>query len=261
MARIPIPNTNSGQPLPATPKTKRTFPVTVILSVLLLTALAVASYFYYQYRQSSQVKDVKETEELVVTLGKIMELPEGEKPTLATVTDKEKLAEQAFFQKAENGDKVLIYSQSGRAILYRPSTKKIIDVTSVNVAAPQTQATEPVPEPEAALVIVRVAILNGSQTVGATNTVESQLKPVFPNIAVVTKANAKKDYTETIVIDVTGKNEDMAKEIASTLKGSVASLPSGETAPTDADLLIIYGSPTSPAPTDSSAGTQTNPKP
>jgi len=220
------------------------------LVVLLLLALSIAGYFYYQYRQSAEVADAKEIESLAQEIGQFMILPEGEEPTLATVTDREKLAEQPFFQKAENGDKVLIFSQSGRAILYRPSQKKIVDVTSVNVNTPTpapTQTTTETAPPEtvtpsesAVPVIVRVAIRNGSETVGLTNLKEKLLTSVYKNIAVVTKENAAKNsYEETTVIDITGKNSELALQVAGTLGGVVAPLPSEEGAPTDADILII----------------------
>ncbi|MEI8097075.1 MAG: hypothetical protein WCG73_03140, partial [Candidatus Moraniibacteriota bacterium] len=125
-------------------KKSRTLPAIVVLAVLLCLAVGVAGYFYYQYKYVATVNgQVDEIASLTRTIGAMIELPEGEAPTLATVTDKEKLAGQPFFQKAENGDKVLIYTNTGRAILYRPTTKKIVDVTTVNVNA-SAQATAPV---------------------------------------------------------------------------------------------------------------------
>lgn len=229
---------------------KSLLPAVMVLAILLLMALSVAGYFYYQYRHTAQAANAKEIEDLSKEIGAVMLLPEGEVPTLATVTDREKLSEQAFFQKAENGDKVLIYSQSGRAILYRPSLKKIIDVTTVNVntPAPAAEKSAPVPEavpqsqPEVAAVpsIVRLALFNGSTTLGITNTTEKKLTAAYSNIAVVSKDAAKKtDYQETVVVDVTGKNADMATKIAGTLGGSVSTLPAGEVAPTDADIVVI----------------------
>lgn len=247
MAREPKTITPAGT---KSPQQNRTLPVTVVLATLLLVAVGIAGYFYYQYQKSLQPKDVSDIETLVTTLGKMIELPEGETPTLATVTDREKLAEQPFFQKAENGDKVLIYSQSGRAILYRPSTGKIVDMTTVNVQTPpaETPAPEaPVPAPtpsaeEAVPLIVRATLLNGSTTIGATNGVEVQMKQNFKNVAVVSKESAKKnDYTGMLVIDLTGSNATVAKDIAESLGGQVASLPDGETRPSDVDILIIVG--------------------
>ena len=87
---------------------KSLWPVVFVLTMLLLVALSVAGYFYYQYRHSAEKADAKEIEDLAKEIGLMMLLPEGETPTLATVTDKEKLSEQPFFQKSENGDKVLI---------------------------------------------------------------------------------------------------------------------------------------------------------
>lgn len=69
---------------------------------------------------------------VVAKVGKLINLPLGENPTVATVTDIEKLANQPFFNNAENGDKVLIYKTSNKAILYRPSTNKVIEVTVIN---------------------------------------------------------------------------------------------------------------------------------
>ena len=62
-----------------------------------------------------------------------MVLPKDETPTLATVSDPEKLKDQRFFVNAVKGDKVLVYSLAKKAILYSPSLDKIIEVAPVNV--------------------------------------------------------------------------------------------------------------------------------
>jgi len=261
--RTPVKESVIEEAQPASPREKRKMslhPSTIVLLMLLVIATGVAGYFYYQSKHAAQIADSKEIEELTKTIGQFVELPADETPTLATVTDREKLADQTFFLKAENGDKVLIYSNSGKAILYRPSTKKIVDMTSVNVnqptqeATPQSQAeaTPPAqPAEEAAPAVVRVALLNGSQTVGITNVVENQLKGIMANAAVVSKDNAKKnDYVKTIVVDITGKNGESAAKIAQSFQGEVGSLPAGEVAPSDADVLVIIASnePPTPAP-------------
>lgn len=75
----------------------------------------------------------EETDNLVREVAKLMDLPTGEAPTVATVLDKEKLKDQSFFKNAENGDKILIYTGANKAILYRPDTHKIIEVLPLTV--------------------------------------------------------------------------------------------------------------------------------
>ena len=77
-------------------------------------------------RQNS-LNDSNQPENIIATVGKLIILPENEKPTIATVTDLAKLQNQPFFNNAEIGDKVLIYTQSKKAILFRPSTSRIIE--------------------------------------------------------------------------------------------------------------------------------------
>jgi len=102
-----------------------------------------------------------EIDALVVEVGKLIELPADEKPTVATVTDLEKVKDQPFFRNAKNGDKVLIYTNARKAILYRSSEKRIIEVGAVNInqeATPTPSSEEggeeeatptPTPTPEA----------------------------------------------------------------------------------------------------------------
>jgi len=75
----------------------------------------------------------KDVDKLIEEVGRVILLPEGETPTVATVTDVEKVKDQAFFAKAQNGDKILIYSGAKKAYLYRPSEKRIIEVGLVNI--------------------------------------------------------------------------------------------------------------------------------
>jgi hypothetical protein len=106
--------------------------------VVILILAGVGGYYYFQYQKTQKLlKDptqvtLAETKALVDKVGELIELP-SEEPRVATVSDKTKLIGQSFFAKAENGDKVLIYTLNKKAILYRPSTNKIIEVSSVNI--------------------------------------------------------------------------------------------------------------------------------
>ena len=83
----------------------------------------------------------RETMDLTQKIGKFMELPIGEQPTLATVTDRAKLKGQVFFESAQNGDKLLIYPKAKKAILYRPSNGKIIEVTHLTAGSENDSQT------------------------------------------------------------------------------------------------------------------------
>ena len=57
----------------------------------------------------------------------------------------EKLGDQAFFSKAQKDDRVVIYAQAKKAILYRPSTKKIVEVAPLNIGENQAQTGQQAP--------------------------------------------------------------------------------------------------------------------
>lgn len=128
--------------------------VLVVISIIL--SLGAAGFFAREYQRSQvEIRNLKEdprslaseeTKRLVEKVGKLIELPEGETPTVATVTDAEKLQNQLFFATTQNGDKVLIYTQAKKALLYRPATNKIINVAPVNIGGEQGQQS---PQPEA----------------------------------------------------------------------------------------------------------------
>ena len=107
--------------------------------VAVLIALAAALYFYMQYQKSQQLLQNptlaanQQTQALLDAVGKLIELPKDETPTIATVSDVSKLQGQPFFSKAKNGDKVLIYTKNRKAILYDPAANIIVEVAPVNI--------------------------------------------------------------------------------------------------------------------------------
>ena len=90
----------------------------------------------YQLEDASkqtQTSGGTETEQIINQVSKSVQLPNGEVPTIATVDNASKLKDQVFFKDAQNGDKVLYYAKSGQAVLYRPSTNKVILFAYVNL--------------------------------------------------------------------------------------------------------------------------------
>lgn len=102
--------------------------------VVAIGGIAASVYYYERYqslKSNPNLEAQKETESLVATVGKIMDLPTNETPTVATIADKDKLNDQAFFKNAQNGDKLLAFTKAMQAILYRPSANKIIAVAPI----------------------------------------------------------------------------------------------------------------------------------
>jgi len=136
----------------------------VALNILLIIGLAAAAGFYFKkYRevnvqysdvqgkytellQDPQAAQAAEVRRYIEEVGKVYDLPDDEEPSVATVKDKEQLKDQAFFAKAENGDVTLIYSKAKLAILYRPSTKQLVNVSSVTIQQDQQPAPQTTPE-------------------------------------------------------------------------------------------------------------------
>lgn len=179
----------------------------------------------------------EETAKVVALVGKLVILPEGEEPVMATVTDKEKLKDQPVFAKAENGDKVLIYSIAQKAYIYNPTKNVIVDVVPVNIGDGSITITgTDINNP------LKVVLVNGTKTAGLTNTLEQRIKDKkVLGISVTAKSTAKtSDYQKTLVIDLTGKWGSQATQLAQLVGGEVAT-QSAEDRPA-ADLMVIVGS-------------------
>ena len=214
--------------------------LTLVLLVLAIAGIGSAIFLGYKYQKAQkEIQTIRtdptviqkaaqaEVKQLLDQVGKLIDLPQKESPTVATVTDSQKLKSQPFFAKAKNGDKIIIYTEAKKALIYRPSTNKIVDVAPVTIGQNQTP--------------IKIAIYNGTQIAGFANSVEKQLKEKVVNVEIVSKEDAaKSDYAKTLVVDLSGKQKETASKIASLLNGEMGSLPSAETKP-NSDILVILG--------------------
>ena len=145
--------------------------------IILVAAIGAAGFFFIKYQNEksraaqllgANTESPEEVRKLIETVGKLIELPKGEDPTVATVSNREQLANQAFFSKAQNGDKVLVYNKARIAVLFRPTTGKIINYATNITVGDQQAATNPTPGEEADI------------TPGVSPTTEPTIAPTVP---------------------------------------------------------------------------------
>lgn len=121
-----------------------------VIAVLLVLSLAGNGLLLWQYtEQRDELAEAEQTidlfrsdpesaqqaniEQYIEQVGRVYDLPGDETPSLATVSDKDALDDQPFFERAENGDVVLIYPEAQLAILFRPATGQLINISSLEI--------------------------------------------------------------------------------------------------------------------------------
>lgn len=218
----------------------------MIALVILVLILIASGVYAFRLKKSNeelmmkipptQAQEEADIATIVPYVSKYMVLPD-EKPTIATVVDKEKLNKsQPFFKDAENGDKILVFQNARKVLLYRnhgTGSGKVInfDVFVINPPANQQGNVRALP----------VEIRNGSTDVTIAATVEKRLKDAAGATVQTSVSDAQsKDYKGILVVDPSGKNAQSAQEVATFLKGQVGALPQGETATGDG-LVIFVG--------------------
>ncbi|NTV30962.1 LytR C-terminal domain-containing protein [candidate division WWE3 bacterium] len=228
--------------------------VITILSIALLASLGAAGFFYMRYQESIKNNAQAEVQDLKVKLATHMVLP-AEEPTLATVTDKSKLEGQPFFQGAENGDKVFIFTQARRAVLYRPASDRIIDVVPVNISQPVNPANQdgiqqdPKSNEQGSTQGAKtekkttVSILNTTDRQGVAAEINQLIAngnvgEVNPVINESYKGN--RYYDQTIVVSMNENSRSVAEKIAKVLGAQIAKLPAEESNP-NSDIAVYVG--------------------
>lgn len=212
---------------------KKRLPI-LLLIVLLLGSLGFGGLYYKKYSDvNKKYQDVlansptEVTKRLIDKVGKLLELPKDETPSVATVEDKDKLKDQPFFASAEKGDRLLIYQGAKKAIIYRESTDKVINVGPIAIQQNTAQK-------------VAIKVVGKAADVAA---VETALTAKFGTNVAVTKVDGDANNS-TVVVDVTddGSQKDNVPAIVAALKNAAAgSLKAGDTKPTDQSVVIYAG--------------------
>lgn len=208
----------------------------VILNVVALAGLGFGTVFYYM--KYNNLKNTTLTSDQRITkyekeIGRTYALPTGEKPTLYDVTQADSLKKDGpnkdFFKDSNNGDVLLLYQNSKIGVLYRPAEKKIIKVGPAAVT--QKVATELI----GAKTLRDVAATIITESFSSTLNVSKQT-----DVAIA--------VSETIIVDVTGKNTALATTLAAGLKGKVGTVPEGQAQPASDTGIAVYLAPASATP-------------
>ena len=127
---------NTNQVMRQTPpeegkrKPRRKYGVLLLALVLILVTFGAYQLFAGATANINYEAD-DDTEQILARLSELVVLPEGEIPTIATVTDPTALDDQEFFANAEIGFKVIIYGGAKKAILYDPERHLIVEVAPI----------------------------------------------------------------------------------------------------------------------------------
>ena len=120
-----------------------------VMYVVVLVIVVVAGYFgYQQYMamqntpEAQQAKAEEQKNNIISKIKALTVLPE-EEPVLFTVNDATLLkGQQAFFKDAENGDVLLVFQTSGKALIYREANNVIVNAGPISFQQPTATTTK-----------------------------------------------------------------------------------------------------------------------
>ncbi len=123
-------------------KLKKTSMLVLVIIVLLLSG----GYYFYKYTMVMRSDKKYQNIKLVSAISKSLVLP-NEVPTIVSVLNHTKFNNETLRNSSKDGDKLIVFSQSKKLILYRPSSKKVVEVLSIQ-GLKETQATQDAKTPK-----------------------------------------------------------------------------------------------------------------
>jgi hypothetical protein len=217
----------------------------IIYIVVLVAAIGAFGFYFIKYRQINSkyaeaiLTQDQRNQRTISEVAKIMDLPKDETPVIFAVQDKNKLGNatvtKTFFDKTQNNDVILAYQKANISIIYRPSEKRIVKTDNyTNFMA----AANP----------IKIAILAPS---GRQADIEKSILDKVLNADVIAKLEPKSNPDHSYIADATGQNTAAAKELGVKLGLPVSELPSDETKPEGAALIVVITSQSTPSSTSS----------
>lgn len=226
-----------------------------VVPLIMLVVIIGSAYGVYEkfFNLSDEERAQKELAAAVAAVGQLMMLPEGDEPVLAIVTDAEALiAQQLFFSGAINGDQLLLFPRSLKAVIYSPSRDKIINAGPIEQQPPAVVDKFQVPSSKSQINsndqtqniqnTLTVEVRNGTGRSGLAAQVAENLKAAGFDVVVVADAKDK-NYAKTILAMNTksAEKKKLATSLVAQLEAELMDkIPEGEKN-TDADALIIIG--------------------
>jgi hypothetical protein len=119
------------------PTAQRFFWPMVIVLMFVVLGLVFEAGRWSVYQAPSELFQAGQANTILEKVGRLIQLPTGETPTIASINDATSAKKaQPFLSNAQNGDILIIYARTSEAILYRSSTDKLIAVGAVDDIAP-----------------------------------------------------------------------------------------------------------------------------
>ena len=86
----------------------------------------------------------RQSKAILTEVGKVVFLPEEEKPEVATILNAEQLKiNDSFFASAKNGDATLFYDKSGMIILFSMESHKLLNMGIIATSSASASETAP----------------------------------------------------------------------------------------------------------------------
>lgn len=217
----------------------------LVLVLFFITATGFI-WIYRNYQESQQtIKNLKtkqqkqqvnkqKKKELIKKLARHIELPETS-PAVVTISNPKKLAEQeSFFKPAKKGDILFLYKT--KAILYRSSTDKIIDVQPVTTQGSNIESRE-AEQLNQNVEEITVEVRNGGAASGSASNLADKLRQQSQfSVEDVTNASTT-TFENNILIDNNPDVDIRTLENALGIKAT-STIPDG-VLPSTADAIII----------------------
>jgi hypothetical protein len=105
----------------------------IAIIVLIVAIIAIVTTVILKNNNDIPEANIAQTSGIQEKVAQHMMLPD-ETAYVATLTDKDAVLDQPFYTNAQNGDRVLLFKKNKKAVIYRESEDKIINVGPILVS-------------------------------------------------------------------------------------------------------------------------------